>query len=438
MQKTSMKQALVICAALCVLAVSAGLGSGLRKDSGIRCVKQPGKGAVEYEYRLDRNIRSFLVYKEYYDEGELHGYEVVRAGDVADTGMGKSGRLIVDTERHLSDGGLSFLHRFEGEESFVRDYTVDFLPYGYQGMYQGMMEDYFLSQDVRWKTIHAGQDLALAAWHLMGEGQDAAIRPVPCQEFMNPGTKRQAVRQNEGEILYYLVFSDKDVRELEEEYAVSSYARTLYEARCPYIGDAPAVGKLIENLDSFSGMGRTMELETREEPYVLKIHYEDRPQDEVSFYTQMKKNAVILLCLIGNAGGVEWTYPAEAGSGQAEHRFYCGREQAASLLPGEDPGSYAKSEEAVQELLVEHIPDIEEDYPVFIGLGVETGENYPKFTHIVGRLPGEEYDDLYWVVTNEAQITMEDVAKALANKGVSEKLTVFPDGMTLESRTIHP
>ncbi|MEH2945276.1 hypothetical protein [Sporofaciens sp. JLR.KK001] len=41
-----------------------------------------------------------------------------------------------------------------------------------------------------------------------------------------------------GEILYYLVFSEKSVEELRAVYAVSSYARSLYEAKNPHIGDA--------------------------------------------------------------------------------------------------------------------------------------------------------------------------------------------------------
>ena len=55
---------------------------------------------------------------------------------------------------------------------------------------------------------------------------------------MDAETKQRALEKNMGEILYYLVFSEKSAEELKAEYAVSSYARSLYEAKNPHIGDA--------------------------------------------------------------------------------------------------------------------------------------------------------------------------------------------------------
>ena len=148
------------------------------------------------------------------------------------------------------------------------------------------------------------------------------VEGLPCQEFMDAETKKAALEKNAGEVLYYMVFSEKDAEELEAEYAVSPYAKALYEAKNPYIGDAPADERLLERIGVFPDRKRTMELETEEEPYVLKIHFEEPVQDEPSFHKKMEKNAILLLCLIDNAGGVEWTYPA----GEGQRRFGCDRE----------------------------------------------------------------------------------------------------------------
>ena len=347
------KQAVVLGIVLCMLAAWTGLANG-QQDVRIRCVKESGTGDIEYEYRLDGKIRSFLIYKEYYQEGEMRSYEVVRADDLTEAGVNRSGKLIVGAERHLSDGRAVFLNRFESEEESVKNVN-SYETLGYYG-YQGIAEDYYLEGQTGWQDLQEGQSIVLAAWHLLGNGQSEFRRPS-CQEFMDAETKQRALEKNMGEILYYLVFSEKSEEELKAEYAVSSYARSLYEAKNPYIGDAAAVGKLMKCMGIFPDMKRSIELQTEEEPYVLTIHYEERPQDEKSFHWQMEKKAILLLCLIENAGRVEWTYP----EGQEERRFGCDREQAAKRIGVKetgDIGRFADSKSSVQQLLIEYMPYI--------------------------------------------------------------------------------
>lgn len=429
--KSPGKQAVVLGAALSVLIAAAGLLNGRQADSWMRCVASD-EWNVEYEYKLDEKIKSFLIYKECYEQGELCRYQVIRAENLEDAGVKRKGRFSVGSRVSPGTGGIAFQHRFDGEEAYVNsNYNGSFWSYGYLG-YPGMMEDYYFDNRTDWQRVEAEQEIALTAWHLIG-GEQNGFRAMSYLDFMDFHRKQQAVGQNAGEILYYLVFSGKDVRELEEEYKTAPYVRALYEAKCPYIGDAPSVGRLMETLAVFPDMKKTMELETREEPYVLKLHYEDAPEDEADFCMQMEKKAVILLCLIGNAREIEWTYPADTGSGRVNRRFHCTREQASKVL-GKDPGRFAESQEAVQELIVTDIPNVRYNYEKkFVGLGYEArgytspdGKRYPYLVPVVGRLPGEEYDQLFRVMAEDAKVTLEDVADALAEGDVPGKIYVIP------------
>lgn len=435
--KNPKKQALVLGTAVCVLFIFIGLGNGLDRGPQIRCVKQPGKGDIEYEYRLYGKMKSFLVYKECYMNGELKEYRVLRAEDLTEAAAGQDGKLTLQVERNSQKMGLgwslAFSNKFEGEKVFSRDLnTWESLNYGYLGM----MENYFLENQTDWQQVEEGQSIALAAWHLCGTGKEE-IRRIPCQEFMDEQAKSAAVGQNAGEILYYLVFSEKKADELRAEYAVSPYVRKLLEAANPYIGDAPADKRLVETIGFFPEMEQTLELETKEKPYVLKLHFEDQPEEEIFFHKQAVKNAILLLCLIENADRIEWTYSVDLAEGPANRRFFCDREEAARLCGVEDIRSFADSKEAMQELVIDKLPYIAQGEVMnVIGLGVDEGRYaspdgkcYQNLYYFIGRLPGEEYDEVFQVLTDEEEITAEDVAKAVAGGGTSEKLYLVQNGM---------
>lgn len=94
----------------------------------------------------------------------------------------------------------------------------------------------------------------------------------------------------------------------------------------------------MECIGIFPDMKRSIEFQAEEEPYVLTIHYEERPQDKKSFHWQMEKKAILLLCLTENADRVEWTYP----EGQEERRFGCDREQAAKRIGVKETGDIGR------------------------------------------------------------------------------------------------
>lgn len=91
----------------------------------------------------------------------------------------------------------------------------------------------------------------------------------------------------------------------------------IYEARTPYIGEAPAVGTLTGLLKSYYGImeNHTTELQTNYSPYGLTLHFDSAP-DNIA----MQKTASVLISLIANCSSVSWDYPVDT-EGNRE-RFY--------------------------------------------------------------------------------------------------------------------
>jgi len=162
--------------------------------------------------------------------------------------------------------------------------------------------------------------------------------------------------------------SDEPPAVTDDGAGVSEHARTLYERRAPYIGDAPAVGRLLEALDIADTLGSyTMELETSAKPYVLRLMFTDTVSDGGAFDTAMINNAIVLLALIDNASQIEWHYEFSGGMTirGADKReasgFYTGvltEEDAAATMNVEDIKEYGQSAGKVQELL-ERLPKTE-------------------------------------------------------------------------------
>ena len=127
----------------------------------------------------------------------------------------------------------------------------------------------------------------------------------------------------------------------------------------------------------------------------------------------MAAKAILLLCLIENAGKIEWTYSAETDKGETERRFYCDKEKASRLLmleENEDIRRFAESKNGVQELLTEYMSYIYMNHTVNVtGLGDENEDEYILWqedkelypVYVVGRLPGESYDDVFMVPVDE-------------------------------------
>jgi len=131
-------------------------------------------------------------------------------------------------------------------------------------------------------------------------------------------------------------------------------AEQLWKARTKYVGDNSAVGKLIGLLPVPEGLQYDhFKLYTSEQPYEIEIVYSVssdvlKQYDTVEFSKAdpFRKNALVLLALVDNAGGVR----AMLTDGQREVGFINGREWA-DYTVGEDVRNYAENPETLQKLI---------------------------------------------------------------------------------------
>ncbi|MDP4109044.1 MAG: M56 family metallopeptidase, partial [Bacillota bacterium] len=96
-----------------------------------------------------------------------------------------------------------------------------------------------------------------------------------------------------------------------------SYAQTLYDNRNPYIGDAPADVRLLDLMGVAEKLGGfKIELETKSEPYILRINFTEagEEKDAEEFDDAMRQDAALLLTLIGNVSEVQWKRGNSSGS----------------------------------------------------------------------------------------------------------------------------
>lgn len=85
-------------------------------------------------------------------------------------------------------------------------------------------------------------------------------------------------------------------------------ARTLYDLRNPYIGDASADGALLEAVGVSNLGSYTIELETDSKPYILRVVFENRQDNVVGLDNGMNRVSYLLLALIDNASEIQWRY----------------------------------------------------------------------------------------------------------------------------------
>ena len=133
----------------------------------------------------------------------------------------------------------------------------------------------------------------------------------------------------------------------------NGFAQELVGKRNAFVGDAPADGALLEALNISNDLGAyTFELQTEEEPYILRILFTDKVADPAALDRKMRENAVLLLALIDNASEIQWQYtaggPSDIEGDQVEQGFSL--DQANALLES-DVKTYGQTAEQVQSLL---------------------------------------------------------------------------------------
>lgn len=87
----------------------------------------------------------------------------------------------------------------------------------------------------------------------------------------------------------------------------------LLEAKTPYVGNAPAVGRLVGCTDIPELGSYTLSLQTGAEPYGCTIQLQTVMGTENRVEEIMQRAAFQLLALVGNLGEVSWTYTDVTG-----------------------------------------------------------------------------------------------------------------------------
>lgn len=129
-----------------------------------------------------------------------------------------------------------------------------------------------------------------------------------------------------------------------------SYSTNLYQCRNPYIGDNSADSRLLMALNIPEEYGRhTMELETSEKPYILRINFEKEVTDRGTFDRKMCNYASLLLALIDNADEIQWSYPY-VQQGETNRITVYWDAQNLKAMGIDDIKSYGKSAAKVQSL----------------------------------------------------------------------------------------
>ena len=119
---------------------------------------------------------------------------------------------------------------------------------------------------------------------------------------------------------------------------ITRFARELYEAKTPYVGDNSAVGRLLAVLDTWYGpsdIDYTISLQTAVEPYGLTLHFDavtaHLPGAGEMIDRRMETLAPVLLALVGNLGQVNWAWADADGVWQNRSLTL---EEAEAALPG--------------------------------------------------------------------------------------------------------
>lgn len=127
----------------------------------------------------------------------------------------------------------------------------------------------------------------------------------------------------------------------QEDTVIFESTLTLLETHTPYVGDAPALGRIAGAMYVTDLCGSfTNELQTKAEPYGWTLHFTEprSPSAAESLNRQMTCMAVKMLALVENLGEVRWTYADEVGR---QHEWMFTRSQAdacAAALAGAPGG----------------------------------------------------------------------------------------------------
>lgn len=335
------KSVVIISTALCLVVILFGIANGEKKNA-IRNITDETGVSAEYEYQFSDEIKSFVIYKEYYRYGELEEYEIILTGTFGENEYPLEGTFDVTYGIEQDENNLwrvTFGYEMDGIGTITFNEAEK---YGYTGV----APTFYLENSGAWEEIEAEEEIILAVYN-MDDGN--GVIAYNGDYFQDEETKYYFLSDNAGEILFRIVFSKKDVQELENDYRISTNIIDLFEAKNPYIGDHITDGKILKILNASSA--DSFELQTSEEPYGVILHYDTyQPENEEAFRKERLKDATFFLTVTENADFFEWRNLGEDGMTIEKNQYYV--KDIEQILGIENLKSFAESEEKLQELAV--------------------------------------------------------------------------------------
>ena len=291
---------------------------------------------AQYEYSAPLGTKSVAVYSEIFYKGSLKGRYVI-------------------SSQNLKNRKGSFNLWFRGvnnDTNFVE------LALGVNGEYSEInipVSSKYYSYVTKFLGENAGEakgkenDMAIFAVHL-SENINNGIRAVPCESIQGSFYNYQyLLAENDMTVALKVAVSNKSPEELKAEIE-KFIPNELFAAKNKYIGDNSADGRVLGALGIGYDLGSfTTELQTSNEPYSIKLVFENAVNENQESYLnrQMEKYSLFILALIDNAGEVYWEYPLENGGKRTG--FYT-QEMADDYLKT-DIKSFGTSPESLEELM---------------------------------------------------------------------------------------
>ena len=353
--KKPVKILICVAAVLCIGTVAFGTGNAVQKNriAFESYFADSHRAETVFSYQVQRQVKSYLLYRELYVEGQHTAYQVISSGTFGVGAAKRRGDVNVVRDFKNTEGdSWEAAMDWEIPGASASEDVIELGKYGFRAMAESNgLEPY--SEGI---TPVMDEPITMLALNL---GYDGPVRGrVIFHEEPDEG------EENDGEVLYKLVFSERSEAELKAGYQVYPDAQALFALRTPYLGDAPAVGRLVQATGAGELGAYSLELETNTQPYCLMLHFKERPEDEEGLNREMYKKAALLLALIENADEVQWTYPRVDNGEEVEYRLYSSVGQVEEMFGVEGLKKYGVSAEVFQELLKK--------------TDVISGENNPK------------------------------------------------------------
>ena len=324
---------------------AADSGAEASGGPGILAAETPNPGAPypasfgalnQYGYTLPGGTQSVTLYEELYEHGEL-----IRAGWRIHAEVGReAGQLPRTGSLYLSgyqkvtqrgcEGNAWYLTPTSEENTWQNEIENHFSTPGLASpVFAFRMGELSLTADTACLMAvgvfpDSGDSVDYEA--LLTRGEDSVFYDLP----LDGRAFAAACAQDRVSLLYLIPSTGPEpVR------PVSAYAQSLYQNRTAYLGDAPAVGRLLEAMGIGEELGSyTMEMTTSERPYVLQLNFREEPPDGgLALDRGMSGYGALLLALVENLEEVRWTWPEEGGG--VLHTSYYDKGLLTTMLSGE-------------------------------------------------------------------------------------------------------